>query len=273
MKKIFLLLGMVMLLVACGGNKTKVIQMKGSDTILNLGQAVGENYMKKMGTRVAVTGGGSGTGIAALFNGTTDIAQASRPIKQKEIKKAEEMGMKIKKYTVAFDGITVIINKENKITNLTTEQLRAIYMGEITNWDELGNEKGKIVVLSRDSSSGTHVFFKDEILRRGKKTKEEYTKSALFLPSNQVIVDEVKKNKLAIGYIGMGYMNDSVKAIAVNGIEATVENVSNKTYPIARGLYWYIDEKSNEKLKDIIDYMFTEEGQNLVKKEGFVSVN
>lgn len=272
MKKISLLLGMVVLLMACGGNNQEIIQVKGSDTILNLGQAIAENFMKKTGGKVAVTGGGSGTGIAALFNGTTDIAQASRPIKPKEIKKAKDEGMEIKEYTVAYDGITVIVNKNNPILNLSAEQLRAIFMGEITNWEELEEENGKIVVLSRDSSSGTHSFFKDEILRRGKKTDEEYKKEALFLPSNQAIVDEVKKNKSAIGYIGMGYMNDSVKGISINGIEATVENVSNKTYPIARGLYWYVNEKSNKNLKTIIDYMFTEEGQKMVKKEGFVSV-
>ena len=165
------------------------------------------------------------------------------------------------------------MNKENPVKNLTTDQLRSIYIGEITNWKELGGEDSPIVVASRDSSSGTHLFFKEHILRKGnEKGPEEYRKDALFLPANQSIVDEVTKNKAAIGYIGMGYMTDKVEGITVDGVAATVENVANKSYSISRGLYWYINGEPTGDVKTFIDYALSPAGQEIVKKEGFVPV-
>lgn len=255
-------------------SENKMIQLKGSDTILNLGQAVAEDFMKiNKKAKIAVTGGGSGTGIAALLNKTVDIAQASRPIKSKEVKKGKEMGIEVKEWTVAFDGITVIINKNNPVSDLSVDQLRSIFIGEISNWKEVGGEDKKIVALSRDSSSGTHAFYKEHVLRKGnEKGPEEYRSDAIFLPSNQAIVDEIVKNETAIGYIGMGYMTPKVKDVAVNGIKASVANVANKTYPVARGLYWYTDGEPTGNTKKLIDFMFSSEGQKLVSKEGFVPV-
>lgn len=277
MKKILLIVALCTLLSSVSfawGKKTKTLQLKGSDTILGLGNAVAEKYMEKnKKNRVAVTGGGSGTGIAALLNKTVDVAMASRPMKSKEIDKAKSLGIDPKEWTIAFDGITVIVNKSNNVSELTSEQIRAIFVGDVTNWNEVGGKDAPIITLSRDNSSGTHVFFKEHILRRGKsKGTEEYRKDVLYLPSNQAISSEVEKNENAIGYIGMGYMDDTVKAVNVDGVAASVENVSNKTYPISRGLYWYTDGETKGDLKQLIDFVFSEEGQSLVAKEGFVPV-
>jgi len=253
----------------------KVIQLKGSDTILNLSQAVAEEFMKtNKNAKISVTGGGSGTGIAAKLNKTIDIAMASREMKESEWKKAKDGGLNLQEITIAYDGITIIVNKSNPIKNLTTEQLRGIFMGEIKNWSELGGPDEKIVVLSRDSSSGTHVFFKEHVLRKGnEKGPEEYSKSALFLPSNEALKQEIESSKGAIAYIGMGYMDNSVKDVTVNGVEANLGNVKFKKYPIARGVYWYTDKKLDGVAKDLVSYMMSAKGQALVKKEGFVPVN
>jgi phosphate transport system substrate-binding protein len=265
-------------LTGCGGNsgngKNKLLQIKGSDTILNLGQALSEKAMTtNKGLKLSVTGGGSGTGIAALINRSVDIAQSSRPIKDKEIESAAKAGVIVKEIIVGYDGITVIGNKNNTIKNLTTEQLKSIYLGEINNWKEVGGADKTIVVLSRDSSSGTHIFFKEHIIRGGnEKGPEEYRKDTLFLPSNQAIVTEVEKNDGAIGYIGMGYMTDTVDGITVDGIAATVENIENKSYSISRGLFWYINGEPAGDIKTFIDFTLSPIGQEIVKKEGFVPV-
>ena len=257
-----------------GGGSNKLIQLKGSDTILNLGQAVAEEAMKSdRSLKIAVTGGGSGTGIAALLNKTVEIAQASREIEAKEIAQAKSVGVNPKEITVAYDGITVVVNKKNGVNNLTSAQLRSIFIGEISNWKEVGGADKPIVVLSRDSSSGTHVFFKEHILRSGKaKGPEEYRKDALFLPSNQAIVSEIEKNEGAIGYIGMGYMEAGIKDVTVNGVEATVANVFSKKYPISRALYWYVNGEPTGDVKKLVDFMLSPKGQAIVKKEGFVPV-
>ncbi len=262
-------------LTGCGGNGGhKMVQVKGSDTILNLGQALAEKSMSvNKGMRISVTGGGSGTGIAALMNKSVDIAQSSRPIKDKEIESAKKLGINPKEIIVGYDGITIIGNKNNTVKNLTTEQLRAIYLGEISNWKEVGGADKQIVILSRDSSSGTHSFFKEHIIRKGNdKGPEEYRKDTLFLPSNQAIVTEVEKNDGAIGYIGMGYMTNTVEGITVDGVAATVENVTNKSYSISRALYWYTNGEPVGDVKAFIDYALSPAGQEIVKKEGFVPV-
>lgn len=276
MKRIFslLLLTGLVLLVGCGKKNSKMIQVKGSDTILNLSQAVVEEYMKSNpSAKISVTGGGSGTGIAAILNKTVHIAMASRDIKEKELKKAKDAGMDIEEVTIGYDGITVIINKENKISNLSQANLRKIFIGEITNWKELGGEDEKIIVISRDSSSGTHSFFKEFVLRKGnKKNKEEYSDKALFLPSNEALKQEVKSSKGAIAYIGLGYIDDTVKTISVDGVEANVKNVASKKYPISRAVFWYIDKESSIEVRNLIGFMLSKEGQKIVEKEGFVPV-
>ena len=257
-----------------GKSDNKLIQLKGSDTILSLSQAVAEDYMKThKGAKISVTGGGSGTGIAAKLNKTVDIAMASREMKDAEWAKAKSAGLDLQEITIAYDGITIIVNKSNPVKNLTSEQLREIFMGTVKNWKEVGGPDEKIVVLSRDSSSGTHVYFKEHILRKGnEKGPEEYSKEALFLPSNEALKSQVEKTKGAIAYIGMGYMENTVKEVTVNGVEATLANVKAKKYPISRAVYWYADKKATGTTKDLINYMLSPKGQAIVKKEGFVPV-
>ncbi len=252
----------------------KVIQLKGSDTILNLSQAVAEDFMKtNKKAKISVTGGGSGTGIAAKLNKTIDIALASRNMKSSEWDKAKSAGLDLQEITIAYDGITMVVNKSNPVKNLTQAQLRSIYIGEVKNWKEVGGADERIVVLSRDSSSGTHVYFKEHILRKGnEKGPEEFASSVLFLPSNEALKQEIEKSKGAIAYLGMGYVDNSVKEITVDGVEANLANVKSKKYPISRGVYWYTDKKLEGTTKDLVNFMLSPKGQEIVKKEGFVPV-
>lgn len=252
----------------------KLVQLKGSDTILSLSQSVAEEFMKvNKKSKISVTGGGSGTGIAAKLNKTIDIALASREMKDAEWAKAKSAGLNLQEITVAYDGITIITNKSNPVKNLTTAQLRDIFMGNIKNWKDLGGADEKIIVLSRDSSSGTHVYFKEHVLRKGnEKGPEEYSSSALFLPSNEALKQQVENSIGAIAYIGMGYMDNSVKEVTVNGVEATLANVKAKKYPISRAVYWYADKTVSGTAKDLISFMLSPKGQEIVKKEGFVPV-
>lgn len=254
-----------------GFAKSNIIQLKGSDTILNLSQALTEQYMKQNKVRISIVGGGSGIGIAALLNKTTDIALASRSIKDKEIKIAKENGIDVQETILGFDGITIIVNKNNKIKNLDSITLGKIFRGEIKNWKELGGNDSPIIVLSRDSSSGTHEFFKEHIIRENNpKGTQEYGEKTLYMPSNEAIKKEVAKNGIAIGYIGMGYMDDSVKAISIDNISASSKNVLDKTYPIARAVYWYSDKNSSPEVQKLISFALSSEGQKIVNTEGFV---
>ena len=252
--------------------KSSVVQIKGSDTILNASQAIVEEYMKtNKKARIAVTGGGSGVGIASLINKTADIAMTSRNIKSSEVEALKKQGVAVEEIVLGYDGITVIINHNNHIKNLDKKTLAGIFAGEITNWKELGGDDAKIVVLSRDSSSGTHAYFKEEILRGGdKKSVVEYGQDTLYMPSNQAILQEVAKSKYAIGYIGMGYMNDTVDSLAVDGVKPTFETVADKTYPIAREVFWYVDSARDGVTKEVVDFAVSSKGQEIVKEEGFV---
>ncbi|MGL5088288.1 MAG: phosphate ABC transporter substrate-binding protein [Cetobacterium sp.] len=251
---------------------SKVIQVKGSDTIVNVSQYIAEEYMgKNKDARIAVTGGGSGVGISSLINGTADIGMASRNIKEKEIKAAEEKGLKLKEVVIGYDGITVIVNENNKLENITHLDLAKIFRGEITNWKELGGDNAKIVVLSRDSSSGTHEFFKEHVVREENSKKDaEYGKATLYMPSNESIKQEAKSNKYAIGYIGMGYVDKTVKSLSVDSIMPNVQNVADKKYPIAREIFWYVIETNNKTVNGLVDFALSKDGQRVVADEGFV---
>lgn len=264
------------LALAAGGS----LQIKGSDTMVNLGQAWAEAFMKKNpGSMVAVTGGGSGTGIAALINGTCDIAQASRSMKPQEIGQAKAKGIVPKEYKVALDGIAVVVNPKNPVSRLSFEELRGIFMGSVTDWKQVGGKPGQIVVLSREVNSGTHVYFKEHILRRGnEKGPEEYVPSALLLSSSQAIADEVAKNVNAIGYYGMGYISPQQKVIAVakeeqgRYVKPSIQAVRKGTYPISRPLFWYTKGEAKDLVKQVLDFALSKEGQEIVAKTDFVPV-
>ena len=252
--------------------KSEVVQITGSDTCLNVTQHISEAYMNgHKDARIAITGGGSGVGIAAAINGTTDIAMASRGAKSSEMEKAQANGRKLEEVVFGWDGIGVIVNKNNPVNTLSKEVIGKIFEGQITNWKEVGGADAPIVILSRDSSSGTHSYFKKDVVRGGnKKSKKEYAATSLFLPSNSAIVQETANNVNAIGYVGMGYLDDTTKALGVNGIEPTVANVASKSYPIARELFWYAPAERSQVITNIINFALSSEGQSIVAKEGFV---
>lgn len=275
-KKIYLLVTILFLsLISQTIFAKKMLQLKGSDTILNVSQYLVEEYMiRNPKDHIAVTGGGSGVGISSLINETTDIAMASRNISSKELDAAKAKGLDIEEITIGFDGITLITNKSNPVKDISSENLGKIFRGEITNWKDVGGPNANITVLSRDSSSGTHEFFKEHIVRNGNsKGSEEYGKSVLYMPSNEAIKQQIQANINAIGYIGMGYMDNSVNALKVDSIEPTTENVSTKKYPIARGVFWYVPKSRDIILTNLINFTLSPEGQKIVKEEGFVPIN
>ena len=196
--------------------KAQTLQIKGSDTMVNLGQAWAEAFGKKTGIQVSVTGGGSGTGFAALISGTCDIAESSRKIEDKEVNDCKAKSIEPHETLVAMDGLAVVVNPANPVSKLTIDQLADIFTGKIRNWKEVGGKDAEIVLLSREVNSGTHVYFKEHVLRKGdKKGTQEFAASALLQPSSQAIADEVAQNPKAIGYYGMGYISDKQKVIAV----------------------------------------------------------
>jgi len=216
-KWVFVLIAVMFATSAFAAKDKNSIQVKGSDTMVNLGQAWAEKYMEKnTGDFVAVTGGGSGTGLSSLISGTCDIAMSSRNIKEKEVALAKQKGINPFEIKVGLDGLAVVVNPKNPVSKLTVGQLAQIFTGKIINWNEVGGEDRKIVLLSREVNSGTHVYFKEHVLRKGNPDgKEEFAPSALLLSSSQAIADEVAQNPDAIGYYGMGYISSKQKSIMV----------------------------------------------------------
>lgn len=256
------------------------IQVKGSDTMVNLGQAWAEKYMEENPTDfVAVTGGGSGTGLSSLISGTCDIAMSSRNIKEKEVALAKQNGIDPNEIKVALDGLAVVVNPANTKDKLTIEQLAAIFTGRITNWKDLGGKDEKIVVLSREVNSGTHVYFKEHVLRKNDpNSKEEFAPSALMLSSSQAIADEVAGNSAAVGYYGMGYISAKQKMVAIAKDEKSeyvspkIENVINGKYPISRPLFIYTNGAPQSLVKKFVDFMLSKEGQDIVLATDFVPI-
>ncbi len=257
------------------------IQIKGSDTMVNLGQAWAESFMKaNPKISVAVTGGGSGTGIAALLSNTCDIAELSRELNPEEIQMARQKGFEPKQITVALDGLAVVVNPANPLSKLTMDQLAEIFSGSVHNWKEVGGSDLSIVVLSREVNSGTHVYFKEHVLRHGRKDSQvEFAANALLLSSSQAIADEVTQNPAAVGYYGMGYISDKEKALAVAKdagspyVLPTIDNVISKAYPISRPLLMVTRGQPVELVARFIDFVLSAEGQKIVVKIDFVPVN
>ena len=262
------------------GQQLNAIQIKGSDTMVNLGQAWAEAFMRAHpDVSVAVTGGGSGTGIAALLSRTCDIAELSRELKPEEIAMAREKGFDPKQITVALDGLAVVVHPANPLSQLTMEQLAAIFSGGVTNWREVGGSDMPIVVLSREVNSGTHVYFKEHVLRGGKKESQaEFAANALMLSSSQAIADEVAQNTGAIGYFGMGYISPREKALAIAkdaaapAVAPTIDNVLSQAYPISRPLLMVSRGQPLGLVADFLNFVLSPEGQKLVVKIDFVPV-
>jgi len=250
------------------------VTIKGSDTLVRLGQRWAEEYMKKNPEAVIqVSGGGSGTGIAALLNGATDICEASRDMKEKEYKLAKQKGIEPFRVSVALDGIAVFLNESNKVKNLNFAQLKGIYTGAITNWKEVGGDDARIIIYSRENNSGTYSFFKKKVLN-----KEDYSDYTQTLPGTAAVVNAVAKDKNGIGYGGIAWAK-GVKFAAVAEdeksayVEPSTETVSNGSYPISRDLYWFFNGKPTGELKKLTNWALSEEGQKVAEDIDYVPLS
>lgn len=253
----------------------ETITVKGSDTLVILSQRWAEVFMKSNpGIAVQVTGGGSGTGIAALLNGSTDICNASRPMKQSEIEKLKEKygstGVEIK---VAIDGLSVYVNKANKkVNDLTLAQIKGIYTGEIKNWKEVGGSDAKIIMYGRENSSGTYVYFKEHVLEN-----KDFSSDVQSLPGTAAVVNAVSKDKNAIGFGGAAYAK-GIKDIAVKkdpdskAFLPNKKNIESGEYPISRFLYMYTRKKPEGNIKKFVDWALSKEGQRIVAEVGYFPV-
>jgi phosphate transport system substrate-binding protein len=256
------------------------IENKGSDTIVNLALAWAERYQEENpDVRISVTGGGSGTGIASLVNGTVDIANASRKIKPEETSAAEANGISPIEFVIARDAIAVIVNPGNPVDQLTIGQISDIFSGKYSNWRDIGGEDRPIVRLSRETNSGTHVYFLEQVLRKGdKKDKTLFSTDTLLLPSSEGISVEIRQNPNAIGYDGLGYVTDDLKVIAVAReptgpfILPSSDSVNNGLYPIARDLYMYTPGEPTGAIKTYLEWIRESEAQEIVNDLGFVPI-
>ena len=252
-----------------GSKLSGSISISGSDTMVNMAQAWAEAFGEKNpGVLVSVKGGGSGNGIAALINKTVDFADASREMKPEEIDQAKAAGVDAVATEVARDGIAVIANSANGVKGLTKDQLGKVYRGEITNWKDLGGADAPIVLLGRDTSSGTYAYFQEAVVGKDK----NYAKEMRNLQSSQAIVDEVSKNANAIGYVGLGYENTSIKVLEVDGKAATVDSVLDGSYVLSRPLLMISNGQPTGTFKAYLDWILSADGQKVVSDQGFVPV-
>lgn len=283
----FALMGLVALAVApgCGSGSSKpvagtseapkqTLTLKGSDTMVQLAQSWAEEFMKdNPDIAVTVTGGGSNTGIAALMNKGTDIANASRAMKPEETEEAKKNGVDVKEFVVAQDALSMVVNPKNTVKELSLAQLKDIYQGKIKNWKDVGGPDMNIVVYSRESSSGTYTFFQEHVLK-----KEPFADAILYLPATSQIVTSVTQDDGAIGYVGLGYVTGSVREVPVKkdadspAVDANVANVLNRTYPLARPLFEYLPGEPSGAAKTWLDWIQGDRGQAIVEKLGFVPV-
>ena len=249
-------------------------RIKGSDTVLPVAQQTAERFMnREPDARVTVTGGGTGVGISALMDNTTDIAMASRPIKFSEKMKLKAAKQEVEEVIIAYDALAVIVNPSNPVSQLTRQQLEAIFRGKITNWKQLGGPDMKIIVYSRETSSGTYEFFKESALKN-----KNYMSSSLSMPATGAVIQSVSQTKGAIGYVGLAYLSPRVKAIAVSYDDGkhyvlpSLENGKKKLYPVVRPLYYYYNVANKEKVTPFIDYILSPQGQNIIKNGGYIPV-
>ncbi|MBU2538481.1 MAG: PstS family phosphate ABC transporter substrate-binding protein [Proteobacteria bacterium] len=286
MKKVALALGLLLAtaLTGCDSGPSQQsasvqsLSIKGSDTMVHLVSSWTEEFMKAHADiDISVTGGGSGTGIAALINGTTDICAASRGMKEKELKLAKENNITPLEISVARDGIVLIVHPENLVNNLTIDQLRLIYTGKVTNWKEVGGADTPILLLSRESSSGTFVFFQEHVLN-----KEDFSPSARLLPGTSALVQSVAADRGAIAYVGLGFAAEAQGTVKTLGVQAndqsgpvvpSEETVRSGAYAVSRPLFFYTNGEPKDATKQFIDFCLSPAGQKIVRETGYVPVS
>src|SRR4030066_1175968 len=254
--------------------ESQELVISGSTTLLQVSEAWASAFMEKYGGTIIINGGGSGGGIADMINGINELANSSREIKDGELEAAKSAGLDVQEYTVLYDGIAVIVRRNVPVDSLTIEELSKIYAGEITSWKDVGGSDSKIVIIARDSSSGTGEYFLEEVVQLGKTMEDnDYSETALRLQSNADIVYQIKNNDNAIGYIGLGYLEKSLKIIKVEGVEPLIDTVEDGSYPISRGLYIYSPGKELTQIgQAYIDFILSDEGQEIGSGQGFVPV-
>ncbi len=272
-------LGVILLLLAgatlVAAQRGHNITVKGSDTLVILGQRWAEEFMKKNpGSTVQVTGGGSGVGIAALINGTTDIAESSRPMKDAEKASVKDRrGKEVLELPVAVDGLAVYVHEQNPVSELSLAQLKAIYTGAVKNWKEVGGRDEKILLYSRENSSGTYAYFKEHVLENA-----DYYPTAQTLPGTAAVINAVSKDTRGIGYGGIAY-GKGIKHLRVKkddkspAIEPSMDNVLQGKYPISRFLYWYLAGQPTGEMQKLARWVVSKEGQEIVEKVGYYPLN
>lgn len=256
------------LLTGCSRESGTKVVIKGSTTVLPVTQKTAEEYRKLNKVSITIEGSGSGNGIKALIDGTCDIANSSREMKPEELQSAKDKGKSVKEIAVAVDMIVPVVHPTNGVKNITMAQLKAVYDGTIKNWKLLGGKDENIVVISRDTSSGTYEIWHEKVLK-----KTDPRKDALLQASNGAILSAVAGNPKAIGYVGFGYLDSSVKGLTIDNVEITIENGKSGKFPVSRKLYMYVDEKKlSPEAQKYIDYVLSADGQKLVKDAGFIPI-
>ena len=257
-------------LLSLGANAQRI---KGSDTVLPVAQQTAERFMNQHPeARVTVTGGGTGVGISALMDHTTDIAMASRPIKFSEKMKIKGTGEEVDEVIVAYDALAVVVHPSNPVKQLTRQQLEDIFRGKINNWKQVGGKDQKIVVYTRETSSGTYEFFKESVLKN-----KNYMSGTLSMPATGAVIQSVSQTKGAIGYVGLAYVSPKIKTLAIsydnkNYSLPSVSNASRKLYPIVRPLYYYYNKQNEKTISPFIQYLLSDEGQSIIKDNGYVPI-
>lgn len=263
-----LLAGVVILSLTSTACLAEKVVIAGSTTVLPIAQKTAEVFMDdNPSVDISVRGGGSSVGIAALIDGTCDIADASRAIKETEIQKAAANGKDPVAHIVAMDGIAVVVNKANPISKLSRKQVRDIFTGKVSDWSQLGGKPGKIVVVSRDTSSGTFEAFGELVMN-----KEKVLPGALMQASNQAVAQSVALTPSAIGYVGLGFMSGDIKALEIEGVRPSRETVISGEYAVTRPLFMYSDGKPEGPIKDYLEFVKSREGQRLVEEQGYVGL-
>jgi phosphate transport system substrate-binding protein len=254
---------------SCSRSNKQSVVIKGSTTVLPIAQKAAEAFREKNNKiKISISGTGSGDGIKSIIEGHCDIANSSRNIKDKETKKAKEKNKNIEGIVIAYDMIVPVVHPSNKIKKITLDQLKAIYNGSLTNWKQLGGDDKKIVVVSRDTSSGTYEVWHKKVMK-----KEKVRADSLLQASNGAIINVVAENPNAIGYVGFGYLNDSVHSLIVNNVEPTIEHGKSGKYKISRKLYMFVNKDTiSKEAKSYISFLISAEGQALVKEAGFISL-
>jgi phosphate transport system substrate-binding protein len=257
----------------------KELLVSGSTTLLPFVEPAAAAFMEKFGGSITINGGGSGVGVSESINGINDIGDASRQAKEGEIEGATKAGIELVEVTVAYDGISVIVSENINVPELTIRQLSDIFRGEITNWNEVGGDDAEIILASRDSNSGTFEYFLESVVQMGKSEKDnDFSPMILALQSNADIVNTVTTNDNAIGYIGLGYLQEALdkgaSAVTIDGVYPSVETVQDGTYPISRGLYnYYRKGDLSEMGEAYLNFLLSDEGQQIALDNGFVSLN